>query len=209
MQRWRSDDTSESISQTLTSSWLSAIDKEDRGQFPELFLLASWARRIRGYCFLDPLKLRAPSRGEGHELGVNGESLAPLLARLRDRDRAASIWASSGTTSASGIWSREVQGPARRRGALRHRRPGEGARGPGGPRGFLQPHLRTMADGATELDFDGRKLTHLPRKPMGKPRAGKLQAACPDSFPPFAADIDRALGASAQPKPARPRRRTR
>lgn len=45
-----------------------------------------------------------------------------------------------------------------------------------GREGFLQPLLRAMAGGAAELDFDGRKLTHLPKKPMGKPRAGKLQA---------------------------------
>ena len=89
MKRLAADDTADAISQTLTSSWLSAIDEEDRDRFPELFLLASWARRIRGYFFLDPLKLRSPSRGEGHEIGVNGESLAPFLARLKDRDRSA------------------------------------------------------------------------------------------------------------------------
>jgi hypothetical protein len=27
-----------------------------------------------------------------------------------------------------------------------------------------------------DLELDGRKLTHLPKKPLGKPRAGKLQA---------------------------------
>lgn len=89
MKRWSADGTAESISQTLTSSWLSTIDEEDRDRFPELLQLASWARRIRGYFFLDPLKLRSPSRGEGEEIGVNGESLAPFLARLRDRDRGA------------------------------------------------------------------------------------------------------------------------
>jgi predicted ATPase len=89
MTRWAADGTGESISQTLTSSWLSAIDEEDRDRFPELLQVANWARRIRGYFFLDPLKLRSPSRGEGDEIGVNGESLAPFLARLKDRDRAA------------------------------------------------------------------------------------------------------------------------
>ncbi len=89
MKRWAADGKEESISQTLTSSWLSAIDEQDRDRFPELFQVASWARRIRGYFFLDPLKLRSPSRGEGDEIGVNGESLAPFLARLKNRDRAA------------------------------------------------------------------------------------------------------------------------
>jgi len=89
MKRWAADGTVESISQTLTSSWLSAIDEEDRDRFPALLQVADWARRIRGYFFLDPSKLRSPSRGEGEELGVNGESLAPFLARLRDRDRGA------------------------------------------------------------------------------------------------------------------------
>jgi predicted ATPase len=79
----------ESITQTLTSSWLSAIGSEDEDRFPLLLQLATWARGIRGYFFLDPIRLRSPSRGEGNELGVHGESLAPFLARLRERDRAA------------------------------------------------------------------------------------------------------------------------
>jgi predicted ATPase len=79
----------ERVTQTLTSSWLSTIDERDRSRFPELHAIAMWARRIRGYFFLDPLKLRAPSRGDGNEIGVNGETLAPFLARLRDRDRPA------------------------------------------------------------------------------------------------------------------------
>lgn len=87
MTRWTHDRVPETISQTLTSSWLSAIDREDQQRFPALFELATWARGVRGYFFLDPLKLRAPSRGEGGEIGVNGESLAPFLAHLRKRDR--------------------------------------------------------------------------------------------------------------------------
>jgi hypothetical protein len=45
-----------------------------------------------------------------------------------------------------------------------------------GKEGFLQPLLRTMAGDEIEIEFQGRKLTHLPKKPLGKPRAGKLQA---------------------------------
>ncbi|MEW5738496.1 MAG: ATP-binding protein [Myxococcota bacterium] len=89
MSRRRADGTQEAIEQTLTSSWLATITKEDRRRFPELDRVATWARGIRGYFFLDPLKLRAPSRGDGTELGVNGEFLAPFLARLHDRDRPA------------------------------------------------------------------------------------------------------------------------
>lgn len=42
--------------------------------------------------------------------------------------------------------------------------------------GFLQPLLRTMVDAEVELEFDGRKLVHLPKNPLTKRRAGKLQA---------------------------------
>jgi predicted ATPase len=89
MWRMDADGQSDTITQTLTSSWLSAIGDEDNDRFPQLVQIAAWARGIRGYFFLDPLRLRSPSRGDGHELGVNGEYLAPFLARLRDRNRAA------------------------------------------------------------------------------------------------------------------------
>lgn len=89
MERTDVNGTSETVTQTLTSSWLNTIGEEDRVRFPELHRIATWARGIRGYFFLDPLRLRRPSHGEGHEIGVNGETLAPFLARLRDRDRAA------------------------------------------------------------------------------------------------------------------------
>jgi predicted ATPase len=79
----------ENMIQTLPSSWLTTIVENDRNPFPELFAVASWARRIRGYFFLDPLKLRSPSHREGTELDVNGDNLAAFLARLRERDRAA------------------------------------------------------------------------------------------------------------------------
>jgi len=42
--------------------------------------------------------------------------------------------------------------------------------------GFLQPLLRTMVGGEVELELDGRKLMHLPKAPLTKHRAGKLQA---------------------------------
>jgi len=57
----------ESITQTLTSSWLSAISSEDAARFPLLLRLATWARGIRGYFFLDPIRLRSPSRGQGNK----------------------------------------------------------------------------------------------------------------------------------------------
>jgi predicted ATPase len=81
--------TSEKITQTLTSSWLSTLDVSDADRFPELVEVAKWARAIRGYFFLDPIKLRSSSRGDGQELGVNGENLASFLHRLHKKDRAA------------------------------------------------------------------------------------------------------------------------
>jgi predicted ATPase len=74
---------------SLPSSWLSTIDlKEDRAHFPTLVALAQWARRIRAYYFLDPVALRAPSRGSGEkfdELGLHGENLASFLGRIKAR----------------------------------------------------------------------------------------------------------------------------
>ncbi|MBI3267782.1 MAG: AAA family ATPase [Planctomycetes bacterium] len=81
----------ETIEQTLTSFWLSALEpKEDRARFPTLVSVAAWARGIHGYFFLDPLKLRAPSREEGGErgspdIGRHGELLASFLHTLRQR----------------------------------------------------------------------------------------------------------------------------
>ena len=89
MTRLASNGDQETITQTLTSSWLSALDDADAQRFPQLARVARWARGVRGYFFLDPLKLRVPSRGEGDEIGVNGETLAPFLARLKERDRPA------------------------------------------------------------------------------------------------------------------------
>lgn len=45
-----------------------------------------------------------------------------------------------------------------------------------GREGFLQPLLRSMVDGRVELEFEGRKLVHLPKEPRSRSRAGKLQA---------------------------------
>ncbi|MBA3462106.1 MAG: AAA family ATPase [Deltaproteobacteria bacterium] len=87
---WRLDEDTgdkETVRQTLTSSWLSAVDREDAHRFPTLLSLAEWARGIRGYFFLDPVKLRTPNRGAADEIGIHGEFLAPFLARLRKSDR--------------------------------------------------------------------------------------------------------------------------
>lgn len=59
-----------------------------------------------------------------------------------------------------------------------------------GREGFLQPLLRTMASGELELEFEGRKLMHLPKHPLGKPRAGKLQAANASRALALASDLD-------------------
>ena len=42
--------------------------------------------------------------------------------------------------------------------------------------GFLQPLLRKMVGEDVDLEFDGCKLMHLPKKPLGKSNAGRLQA---------------------------------
>ncbi|MEW6366694.1 MAG: AAA family ATPase [Acidobacteriota bacterium] len=89
MWRWNEQKrTVETIQQTLTSSWLSTLDVErDASNFPVLVEVARWARGVQCYFFLDPLKLRAPGRGEPSGIGLHGEFLAPFLARLRERDR--------------------------------------------------------------------------------------------------------------------------
>lgn len=74
----------ESVRQTLTSSWLSTVEREDRNRFPELLQLANWARGIRRYLTLDPAVLRAPSRRASSGLGPRGEDLAGFLRWLRD-----------------------------------------------------------------------------------------------------------------------------
>ncbi len=88
MTRWQANGAGlEEVTQTLTSSWLSTVEQGDQARLPDLLPVAQWARRIRGYFFLDPVLLRAPSRGDSGEIGVHGETLAPFLARLRERRR--------------------------------------------------------------------------------------------------------------------------
>ncbi len=86
----RSDGQSEAIQQTLTSSWLSAIEpKADLRRFPELVTVAEWARGVDPYFFLDPWSLRRPSRKTKAGVGRGGETLAGFLRYLRDTDKAA------------------------------------------------------------------------------------------------------------------------
>jgi len=74
-----------------SSSWLSTVDpKEDIADYPTVVALSSWAKRIRAYYFLDPVKLRAPSREKDaklDELGLHGENLASFLARIKTRPK--------------------------------------------------------------------------------------------------------------------------
>jgi predicted ATPase len=88
---WRLDERTgkrEAIQQTLTSSWLAAIepsDAEDLERFPHLARLGLWARNIHGHLFLDPVALRSPGRGDHEALGPHGENLAPLLLGMKKR----------------------------------------------------------------------------------------------------------------------------
>ncbi|KYG09044.1 hypothetical protein BE21_19825 [Sorangium cellulosum] len=76
---------------TLPASWLSTIDpRDDALEYPTLVALARMASRIRAYYFLDPVALRAPSRGSNEkpdELGFHGENLASFLARIKTRPK--------------------------------------------------------------------------------------------------------------------------
>lgn len=84
---WRLDRSTgerEHVRQTLTSSWLAAIEDEDEGRFPELVALADWARGVRRYVTLDPSVLRSASRRSSEGLGPRGEDLAGFLRWLRD-----------------------------------------------------------------------------------------------------------------------------
>jgi len=74
----------ESVTQTLTSSWLSTVTPEDAGRYPELLELADWARGITDYLALDPSRLREPSR-KAEQLGPHGEGLAGVLRTLKDK----------------------------------------------------------------------------------------------------------------------------
>lgn len=85
----------ESITQTLTSSWLQAVDdRYDRDRFPELVAVADWARRVQPYVVLDSNRLREPSRLSSQGIGAAGEQLAGFLRHLRTRrpDAFARVW---------------------------------------------------------------------------------------------------------------------
>jgi predicted ATPase len=74
---------------TLPSSWLSTVDPvKDAGTQPTLAALATWARGIRSFFFLDPTKLRAASRTKNGEIGEHGEDLAAYIGSLAKRPRA-------------------------------------------------------------------------------------------------------------------------
>lgn len=76
----------ERVTQTLTSSWLQAVDPEhDLDRFPELVQIAEWARDIQRYVVLDPNRLREPSRLSTNGIGPAGENLAGFLRYLRSR----------------------------------------------------------------------------------------------------------------------------
>jgi predicted ATPase len=76
---------------TLPASWLSTLDpREDARDHPTLVALAAFAKRIRAYYFLDPIALRAPSRGKDaktDDLGFHGENLAAFIGRIKARPK--------------------------------------------------------------------------------------------------------------------------
>lgn len=91
---WVAEDW-ESITQTLTSSWLQAVDtRYDRDRFPGLVAVAEWARHIQPYVVLDPNRLREPSRLSSRGIGAAGEQLAGFLRHLRTRrpEAFARVW---------------------------------------------------------------------------------------------------------------------
>jgi predicted ATPase len=82
------DQRKEHTTLTLPASWLSTLDaKADLKDYPTLVALASFAKRIRAYYFLDPVALRTPSRVETDELGAHGDNLPAFLAHLGKRPR--------------------------------------------------------------------------------------------------------------------------
>lgn len=88
---WRYDELSgeevDRVRQSLGSSWLDSIAEDDAARFPQLTALAGWARGIRPYVVLDPLKLREPSAGPSDWLGNHGEGLAAVLGALAPEQR--------------------------------------------------------------------------------------------------------------------------
>lgn len=76
----------ESVTQTLTSSWLATVDpKEDQTRFPDLVRVAEWARAIVPYVVLDPNRLREPSPLTRDGIGDAGGNLAGFLRYLRSQ----------------------------------------------------------------------------------------------------------------------------
>lgn len=73
----------ESIKQTLTASWVSAIDPQlDNKVYPELVQLHQWAIGSRFY-LLDAWRMRSASR-RSTTIGEDGRNLAGFLRTLRD-----------------------------------------------------------------------------------------------------------------------------
>lgn len=79
----REDGEWESVRQTLTNSWLSTLSPDDAVRYPELLLIAAWARAIEPYVVLDPNRLREPSGITRTGIGVAGGRLAGFLRYLR------------------------------------------------------------------------------------------------------------------------------
>ena len=86
MKRWDSaNDEFESITQTLTQSWLSAVTEEDAKRFPELLRVANWARGVDGYIELQPAELRTSAKRTDDGVGHDGGKLAGFLAFLQSK----------------------------------------------------------------------------------------------------------------------------
>ena len=79
----------ESVVQTLTQSWLSAVTAEDQTRYPELLCVANWARSVERYVALQPERLRDQSRRTSHGIGRYGENLAGFLGYLKTKQPAA------------------------------------------------------------------------------------------------------------------------
>jgi len=74
---------SESITQMLTQSWLSAVSADDDERFPGLLKIATWAREVAGYIELQPAELRTSSRRTDEGIGRDGGKLAGFLGFLK------------------------------------------------------------------------------------------------------------------------------
>jgi predicted ATPase len=74
---------SESITQMLTQSWLSAVSADDDNRFPGLLKIATWARSVAGYIELQPAELRTSARRTDEGIGNDGGKLAGFLGFLK------------------------------------------------------------------------------------------------------------------------------